>query len=44
MDKSDPAPNKYPNCRSEFMININDKQFKIKKNPLYKKLAKEMLN
>ena len=42
MEKSDPAPNKYQNFRSDFVININDKQFKIKKNPLYKKIVKEM--
>lgn len=42
MEKSDAAPNKYPNSRSEFIINVNDKQFKIKKNPLFKKIVKEM--
>lgn len=35
-------PNKYPNFRSEFLISANNKQFKIKRNPLFKKIAKEM--
>lgn len=44
LDKTDPVPNKYPNFRSEFLINVSDKQFKIKRNPLYKKILKEHLN
>jgi hypothetical protein len=42
MEKSEAAPNKYSNFRSEFNIIINDKQFKIKKNPLFKRILKEM--
>ena len=36
------VPNKYPNYRSEFIVSCNNKQFKIKRNPLFKKIAKEM--
>ena len=43
LDKPDQPPNKYPNFRSEFIISANNKQFKVKKNPLYKKVLKEMM-
>ena len=37
-------PTKYPNHRSEFLIFVQseNKQFKIKRNPLFKKVAKEV--
>jgi hypothetical protein len=42
IEKADVPPSKYNNFRSEFVINVNKKQFKIKKNPLYKKVVKEL--
>jgi hypothetical protein len=43
LEKPENPPNKYSNFRSEFLININEnKAFKLKRNPLYRKVSKEM--
>ena len=36
LEKPDNPLNQYPNNKSEFLIHINDKQFKVKKNPNFK--------
>ena len=37
LEKHEMPPNKFPNCRSEFNIHVNEqRQFKLKKNPLFK--------
>ena len=39
LEKGDTYTTKYPNHRSEFLFYVNDsKQFKVKRNPLYKKI------
>lgn len=42
LEKAEAPPSKLQNFRSEFIINVNNKQFKIKKNSLYKKIQKEL--
>jgi hypothetical protein len=43
LEKPDALVTKYPNSRSEFLFQVNDsRQFKIKKNPLYKRVAREV--
>jgi hypothetical protein len=35
---------RYPNYRSEFLFQVNEsKQFKVKRNPLYKKIHRELM-
>ncbi len=43
LEKAEAPPNKYPNQRSEYLVNVNKKQLKIKKNPLYRKILNEVL-
>jgi len=43
LEKPDTLTTKYPNHRSEFLFSVNEnRQFKVKRNPLYKKVLKEM--
>ena len=44
LEKSqDSYTTKYPNHRSEFLFYVNEsRQFKVKQNPLYKKVMKEI--
>ena len=43
LEKSDVYTTKYPNHRSEFLFSVNDsRSLKLKRNPLYKKVMKEM--
>ena len=43
LEKPDTLTTKYPNHRSEFLFSVNEnRQFKVKRNPLYKKVLKEI--
>ncbi len=43
LEKPDALTTKFPNNRSEFLFQVNDsRQIKVKKNPLYKRVAKEV--
>jgi len=42
LEKSDlVAPNKFPNWRSEFLLQVNDKQLKLKRNQYYKDILRQ---
>ena len=44
LEKGDTYQTKYPNHRSEFLFSVNEsRQVKVKRNPLYKKVMKEMM-
>ena len=44
LEKGETYTTKYPNHRSEFLFSVNEsRQFKVKRNPLYKKIMKEMI-
>ena len=44
LEKGDTYQTKYPNHRSEFLFSVNEsRQVKVKRNPLYKKILKEMM-
>lgn len=45
LEKTDTPVMKHVNHRSEFLFQVNDnnKQFKVKKNPHYKRLIKELM-
>ena len=42
LEKSEMPPNKNSNHLSQFLITVNDRQLKLKRNPLYKKILKEV--
>lgn len=44
LEKAEIPPNKYPNQRSEYLVNVNKRQFKIKKNPLFRKVMQELIS
>jgi hypothetical protein len=43
LEKAEMPPNKHSNHLSEFLITVNERQLKLKRNPLFKRILKEVI-